>query len=165
MIIKKGRKRLLHWLIMLSVLFLVAANAGAEDENKWPLCVGEVVFDIPENIIVTSVEGALGQLSSIRKIDNSSFRADIYYGPASLSPYAPPENVPSTKIDMGSIDASLTCIATQDGLKSCHIACDIADTSEKIIVFFYSHLSEADSMIADSIWKSAHRDESCQTKE
>jgi hypothetical protein len=105
------------------------------------------------------------QLATIERMDSSSFKANLYYGPASVSPYMPPENLPSTKIGLGSMVASMSCITDRDGLKSCHITYDIADNSEKIIVFSYSDLPWADSIIADSIWKSAQLDKGCKTKQ
>ncbi len=156
------------WLIPLTALLIVGVNAWAADESKWPFCVGGVAFDVPQNMIGTSAvsyaEGAVEQLAAIERMDSSSFKANLYYGPASSSPYVPPENIPSTKIDLGSMVASMSCITSPDGLKSCHIAYDIADNSEKIIVFSYSDLSWDDSMIADSIWKSAHLDEDCKNQ-
>jgi len=158
-------KQLSIRLIISLALLLIAVNSWAEAEIKWPFCVGDVAFDIFENMRVTSEQGAMGQLASIGKMDHSSFNANIYYGLVNLSPYMPPENMPSTKIDLGEIVASMSCITTQDGLKSCHVTYDIVDNSEKIIVFSYSYLSEDDSMIADTIWKSARIDEGCQIKQ
>ena len=160
------------WLIILAALLIVSVNAWAADESKWAFCIGSVAFDIPQNMRVINAEGVhnaegvMEQLATIERMDSSSFKANLYCGPASVSPYMPPENLPSTKISLGSMVASMSCITDQDGLKSCHITYDIvADNNEKIIVFSYSDLSWADSIIADSIWKSAHLDKGCKTKQ
>jgi hypothetical protein len=152
-------------LIILSALYLIGANAWAADESKWAFCIGGVAFDIPQNMRVINAEGVMEQLATIERMDSSSFKANLYCGPASVSPYMPPENLPSTKIGLGNMVASMSCITDQDGLKSCHITYDVADNSEKIIAFSYSDLSWADSIIADSIWKSAHLDKGCKTKQ
>jgi len=159
------------WLIILAALLIVSVNAWAADESKWAFCIGSVAFDIPQNMRVINAEGVhnaegvMEQLATIERMDSSSFKANLYCGPASVSPYMPPENLPSTKISLGSMVASMSCITDQGGLKSCHIAYDIVDNSEKIMVFSYSDLSWADSIIADSIWKSAHVDKGCETKQ
>jgi hypothetical protein len=164
-------RQLSMWLVILSALLLIDIYAWATDENKWAFCVGDVAFDIPQNMRVTSAEGvnnaegAVEQLASIREMDHSSFKADIYHGLANVSPFTPPENMPSTKIALGKIVASMSCVTDQHGLKSCHIAYDIADNSDKIMVFSYSDLSWDESIIVDNIWISAHLDEGCKTKQ
>ena len=112
----------LYFAVMLIVSVLPSRGFGGETEapvSSEPLCFGGIIFDQPvADMVITDSSGSdftTGhyEWATIRRAENVSFLAEIFYGAPSFAPAAP-ENVPSTKIDLGSVIASVACIPNPD---------------------------------------------------
>ena len=160
----------LYFAVMLIVSVLPSRGFGGETEapvSSEPLCFGGIIFDQPvADMVITDSSGSdftTGhyEWATIRRAENVSFLAEIFYGAPSFAPAAP-ENVPSTKIDLGSVIASVACIKKVNSQRTCHVSLIPVGTAGKPLIFLYHDLSEAGSAIADKMWRSAHRDERCK---
>ena len=81
--------------VMLIVAVLSSRSFGGETEapvSSEPLCFGGIIFDQPvADMVITSSSGvdftaAHYEWATIRRTGNVSFRAENYYGAASLAP-------------------------------------------------------------------------------
>lgn len=112
---------------------------------------------------IKAIFGAIRQLMAPAEAKKKGGDRD-FEGERIHSSFAPaaPENVPSMKIDLGSVIASVACITKKNSQRTCHVSLMLSGVAGKPLIFFCHDLPEADSSIADKMWRSAHRDERCK---